>query len=301
MTLQTKAMVMGSFVVFFWATAATAFKIALSGMGYFELLMIASFTTLLISAVEISYSGKWSKILKVFEDQPRLVKFSLQGLLNPLLYYLVLFKAYSLLPAQIAQPLNYSWQIVLVLMISLVFKQKLGISKLIGVFISFAGILALSFNSGASATGELSVTGILLALGSAFIWATFWISKINVNDDPSVSLFFNFLAGSIYLLIISFFVETSLPPFKSVLAGVYVGVFEMGITFILWGKALNTATNKLMLTQLTYLAPVISLLLIALVLQEKIGPLTIFGLIAILSGIAIANINRRVASKDLDE
>ena len=33
----------------------------------------------------------------------------LPGLLNPCLYYLVLFKAYELLPAQQAQALNYSW------------------------------------------------------------------------------------------------------------------------------------------------------------------------------------------------
>ena len=35
------------------------------------------------------------------------------GLLNPVAYYLVLFKAYDLLPAQVAQPINYAWPIVL--------------------------------------------------------------------------------------------------------------------------------------------------------------------------------------------
>ncbi|NJK98814.1 MAG: EamA family transporter, partial [Bacteroidales bacterium] len=45
------------------------------------------------------------------------------GFLNPLLYYLVLFKAYSLLPAQIAQPLNYTWPLILVIL-SIIFLSK---------------------------------------------------------------------------------------------------------------------------------------------------------------------------------
>ena len=35
------------------------------------------------------------------------------GLLNPVAYYLILFKAYTILPAQVAQPLNMIWPIVL--------------------------------------------------------------------------------------------------------------------------------------------------------------------------------------------
>ena len=35
------------------------------------------------------------------------------GLVNPFLYYLVLFKAYDLLPAQEAQAINYTWALML--------------------------------------------------------------------------------------------------------------------------------------------------------------------------------------------
>lgn len=290
---QSKAMIMGGFVVLFWGTAATAFKIALSGLDYVLLLLIASFTALIISAVEMAITKKYGKVRSIFKNNRTVLKYAAQGVLNPFLYYLVLFKAYSLLPAQIAQPLNYSWQIVLLLMIAVVFKQKLKPIQLLGIFVSFSGILMLSFNNNASPVGELSITGILLALGSAFIWATYWISKINAKEDSSVSLFINFLFGTLYLILISLFISFETPGLKPFLAGVYVGCFEMGFTFILWGKALNLATNKVALAQLTYLAPVFSLILIHFVLKEEIGMLTIVGLLFILGGILIANFKRK--------
>lgn len=299
MTPQTKALTMSGFVLFFWATAATAFKIALGGISFFELLLIASVTTLIISAAELSFSRKWGKAASVLYDKRLLTKYLLQGLLNPFLYYLVLLKAYSLLPAQIAQPLNYSWQIVLILMISLLFKQKLGLMRFVGVLVSFAGIIILSLNNGAAESGHLSILGILLALGSAFIWATYWISKINVKEDSSLSLFFNFLSGTIFLLLLTIFIPVKIPEFKYLFAGIYVGTFEMGVTFILWGRALSISTNPIAITQLTYLSPVLSLILIAVVLKEQVGIMTIAGFILIIGGIVIANLKKGSPQPDL--
>ena len=45
-----------------------------------------------------------------------LVRAAALGFLNPFLYYVVLFKAYDLLPAQEAQPLNYTWAITLAIL-----------------------------------------------------------------------------------------------------------------------------------------------------------------------------------------
>jgi len=289
---QTKALIMGGFVVLFWTTVATAFKIALADMSYIMLLLIASLTALLVSFGEILRSGKLKEIAIFFKNGSTVLKGAMQGFLNPFLYYLILFKAYSLLPAQIAQPLNYSWQVVLIIMMALFFKQRLKWLQLVGVLVSFAGIIMLSANNAASSDGKLSLLGIILALGSAFVWASYWISKIDSKEDSSVSLFVNFLFGSLYLVVISLFIPMELPSLKPLLAAVYVGFFEMGITFILWGKALNLATNRVTLAQITYLSPVLSLLLIHFILGESIGLLTIAGLFFIMGGILLSNLKK---------
>lgn len=283
---------MGGFVVLFWTTVATAFKIALADMSYISLLLIASLTALLVSFGEILLTGKLALVRMFFSNRDMVLKGALQGMLNPLLYYLILFKAYSLLPAQIAQPLNYSWQVVLIIMMALVFKQKLKWQQLAGVMVSFAGIIILSANNSASADGKLSLLGIILALGSAFVWASYWISKIESKEDSSVSLFVNFLFGSLYLIVITLFIPMDIPSLKPFLAAVYVGCFEMGVTFILWGKALNIATNRVILAQITYLSPVLSLLLIHFILGENIVLLTVVGLVFIIGGILVSNLKK---------
>ncbi|MDP3452918.1 MAG: DMT family transporter [Bacteroidales bacterium] len=290
---QTRAMFMGGLVVLFWSTVATAFKIALDGMSFVTLLLIASLTALAVTFAEILRLGKIGELISFFKKRENLVKAALQGLLNPFLYYLVLFKAYALLPAQIAQPLNYSWQIVLLLMISIRFRRRLKWYQSIGIAVSFAGIAILSGNNSASPDGALSLVGVILALGSTFIWATYWLSKINSKEDSTISLFTNFLFGSLYIVIPALFIPMELPALKPFLAAVYVGCFEMGFAFILWGKALNLAKNKLTLTQITYLSPVLSLIFIHFVLGEKIGVFTVMALILIISGIFISNLKKQ--------
>ena len=73
---------------------------------------------------------------------------------------------------------------------------------------------------------------------------------------------------------------------QSLAAGVYVGLFEMGIAFLLWLNALRMTQNTLQLSSLIFLAPVISLLLITTVLGEAISVATLIGLGLILVGLA---------------
>lgn len=291
MSNQRRAIVMASFVVFFWATVATAFKLALGGMGAVTLLMISSITALIVFAIYLGINGKLLKTLSSLIDRETLIRSIWQGALNPFIYYIILFKGYSLLPTQIAQPMNFSWQVVMIVLMAIFMKQKIGIKRALGVAVSFGGVVILSLNNGADASGTLSLAGIVLILTSTVIWALYWMLKIDNSKDPVEELFRNFLTGVIYLLIVySIFPEpiTLGAPF---MAAVYVGLFEMGITFILWNKALNIASDRVTITQMIYLAPMLSFLIINRVLGEEIKLLTIAGLALIVSGIFISNIS----------
>ena len=304
MSLQSRAVIMASFVVLAWSTVATAFKIALSGMSTVLLLLIASLVTLIISFIGVVRGGEWKTVSASLKDVREVAFSMLMGLLNPFLYYLILFKAYSLLPAQIAQPINFSWQIILILLLAIVMKERLKAITMLGVTVSFAGVILLSTNNSASIDGVLSIAGIVLTIVSTFIWASYWILSLKSKDGPVAGLFKNFFFGTLYLLIfvaispasLSFngnsILSGNLPALKPLIAAVYTGCFEMGITFILWGKALKLATNKAILTQITYLAPVISLFLIHFILKEDIGLFTVIGLSLIIAGLLISSMRR---------
>jgi len=290
---QSKALIMGGFVVFYWATVATAFKIALNEISNLQLLLIASSTALIVCFFELIRTKKLNLLGESLLSRSTIFRGAWQGLMNPFIYYLILFKGYSLLPAQIAQPLNFSWQIVLMILMAIFLKQKLHFNQVVGVLVSFSGIIMLSLNNSADISGKLSVFGLGLIIASTIIWATYWLLKINEKQDSVIELFVSFLFGTIYLVVVSLFTPMEFPPLKPLLAGIYAGMFEMGITFILWSKALKLATNRVTLTQLIYLSPLLSLLLIHFILGEKIGVLTVVGLFLIIGGILISNLKQK--------
>jgi drug/metabolite transporter (DMT)-like permease len=114
MTNDSKAIACACVAVLSWSTVATAFKMALRYLTHFEMLWVASLTSLVIFAVLLTAQRKWRLLGNLTGKQ--WLYYAGLGLLNPVAYYLVLFKAYDLLPAQVAQPINYAWPIVLLIL-----------------------------------------------------------------------------------------------------------------------------------------------------------------------------------------
>jgi drug/metabolite transporter (DMT)-like permease len=281
---SNKSLIYAGLSVLSWSTVATAFKLALRLQTHFEMLLIASCTALLILSIVMTFQSKWSSLTRLSTKQWLL--YALIGLLNPVIYYLVLFKAYALLPAQIAQPINYSWPILLLILIAIVSHQPIPRKKYIGMALSLGGVIIISAGSGQIQQSAIPVAGLLLALLSALLWAGFWIiNKMNQNVDNTVNLFVIFLFGSVYLLIASLFVPASFHSVNGLMASMYIGAFEMAIPFIFFGLALKNTSNPALINQLCYLAPFTSLFIIHLVLKEHIYTTTFVGLILIIVGI----------------
>ena len=112
-TNQKKAYLFALLSVLCWSTVATAFKISLADIDYFQLLTWTSFISAIVLFVIVIIQRKLSLLSKLSKRELSLSL--LAGVLNPFLYYSILFKAYSVLPAQEAMVLNYSWPLVLVL------------------------------------------------------------------------------------------------------------------------------------------------------------------------------------------
>lgn len=289
---QKKAYAYAIIVVLIWSTVASAFKISLRYLNYLQLLFYASLISLLILFIILIFQNKLS-LLKTYSKKDYLHS-ALLGLLNPFLYYIVLFKAYSLLPAQQAVSLNYTWAIQIVLLSVPLLKQKIGFKSVLAIIISYAGVLIISTQGDILALRVTNLYGVLLALGSAVIWALFWIYNIKDKRDEVVKLFLNFLFGFIFILIaIVFSKRLIIPKIPGFTSAVYIGLFEMGITFVLWLKALKLSKTTVQVSNLIYLTPFLSLLIINIMIGEKILISTIIGLILIVMGIIMQQYNTR--------
>ena len=275
------------FAIFFWATIPTAFKIGLANLGILPMLTIASVTSAIVLFTIIVCENKVDLLKR--SSRRDIVSSALLGLINPFLYYLILLKAYQLLPAQVAQPLNMIWPIILVFLSVPILKQKIKAKSFIALFISFAGVYVISSQGNIFNPVRASLPGVLLATSSSVFWAFYFIFNLKDEREEAVKLFLNFLAGSVYL-IITICITGSWPgvvSFKGLASSVYVGLFEMGVTFFFWLKALQLAATTDKVSNLVYLAPFLSLVFVHFIIKEPVYYTTPAGLLLIIFGILI--------------
>jgi len=283
-TNQSKAIFYGLGAVLLWSTVATAFKLSLQHFSPIELLLYSgSFSTLLLGAI-LLYQGKFHLVFQC-SQQEYLLSIGL-GLLSPFLYYLILFKAYELLPAQQAQPLNYTWAITLSLLAVPLLKQKIGWQQWLALLVSYCGVIVISTEGRPFSLQFTDPFGVALALISTIVWALYWIFNTRDKRDPVVGLFVNFLCSFPFVLgYYLFTTELRMPPLSGLLGAAYVGTFEMGICFVLWLMAMKLTDSTARISNLIFLSPFLSLFFIHFLLGEEILTATFIGLVLIVAGL----------------
>jgi drug/metabolite transporter (DMT)-like permease len=279
-----------------WSTVAVAFKKALLNLYPDQLLLIANYVALLALFMQVTIQGK---LRECFRQKRKQIFFSMFiGFINPFVYYLILFKAYSLLPAQVAQPINFIWPIMLMLLSIPLLGQKIHLVSLIALLISFGGVLMLSLQGHTNILAIEEPAGVALALSSSLIWALYWIFNMKDKRDDQVKLMTNFFFSSLYITIWCMFrgqmTDISV---AGILPSVYAGLFEMGITFVLWIKALQYATTTARVSNLIYCTPFVAMIFIHYFLHERIYLTSLAGLTLIIGGIILQQYGVKAQNK----
>ena len=286
MNQQTKAYTFALGAVALWSTVATAFKIALSETDVYQLLFYSNLTAFLVLGVIFLLERKTAELKTL--NAKAFGMSALRGFLNPFLYYLILFEAYDILPAQEAMSLNYIWPIVLVLLAVPFLKQKINLYGFLGIIISFLGVIIIATKGNPLALEFGNLRGDILAFSSSIVWALFWLSNMKSKESETTKLLLSFGFGLVYSLPVMLLKSGfTLPSLSSSFALIYVGIAEMGLTFYLWLNALKYSERADQVSRLVYLSPFLSLIIIAVVLQEKIGISTLVGLVLIIVGILV--------------
>jgi drug/metabolite transporter (DMT)-like permease len=286
MERQGRAYLNAAAAVLLWSTVATAFKLSLRALKPPELLLWANVVSLLTLLGILAARGRLGELRRLPRRQ--LLQGLGLGVLNPFLYYLVLFWAYALLPAQEAQPLNYTWAVTLTLLSVPLLGQRVGLGELGAIGVAYAGVVVIATRGDLLALQLSDPLGVALALGSTLLWSLFWIGNARSTLDPTVGLTLNFAAslplsaGAALLLC-----GARLPAWPGLLGAAYVGLFEMGITFVLWLRALRLTETTARISRLIFFSPFLSLVLIHFVLGEAIRPSSLVGLALIVAGNAL--------------
>jgi len=282
------ALACGLGAVGLWSTMATAFKWALEFSSPIQLIAIAVTVSWLFFAARLVYQGKISQLKTISGGTLRRC-FAL-GCINPVLFYGVLFTAYDLLPAQDAMAINYTWGLTLPFIAACFSRVLPSIMEASLALLSYVGILIIVTDGNLTSFEFDNVTGVALAIGSTVLWGLSWVlNKLIVeraNVDAELALLLNFTTA-VPILWVTLSITGSLPSLNSgtVLGGIYIGLFEMGVAFVLWMKAMQLTDTPIRVSSLIFLAPPLSLVFIATVLGEAVATSTLVGLVFILVGL----------------
>lgn len=289
MTDQRRAVFYALTAVMFWSTVATAFKLSLQYLSTTELLLYSTFFSTLVLGIILIWQGKFRLVFK--STRQDILLSLLLGFLSPFLYYLILFEAYDRLPAQQAQPINYTWAIMLALLSVPLLKHKINARQWLALVISYFGVVVISTEGKPLELNFTDSFGVFLALVSTVVWSLYWIFNTRDQRDPVVGLFVNFICSLPFMLIYYFIMETPrLIPLEGMLGAAYVGLFEMGICFVLWLLAMKLTDNTARISNLIFLSPFLSLVFIHFILGEHIVTGTYIGLLLIVSGLLIQRV-----------
>jgi drug/metabolite transporter (DMT)-like permease len=286
---QKHAILYGLAAVLCWSTVATAFKLSLNYISPLQLILLASLVSWLFLIGILLVQGRVRRLFSL--SRTDYVWSLIFGLMNPTLYYLLLFSAYDALPAQEAQALNYTWAIVMTLLAVPLLGQRLGRFDLAAAALCYFGVLMIATRGDVLGLNFANIKGVLLALASTVVWSLYWILNQKDQRQPVVGLCLNF-SFALPIIIIVAYVTGDLAalfnsPWQALAGGFYVGIFEMGLAFILWLNAMKLAENTAKVANLIFISPFVSLVFISILLDEAILASTLVGLCLIIAGLLL--------------
>ncbi len=204
--------------------------------------------------------------------------------------WILLFESYRYTTVAAATLCYYFAPIFVILASPIVLREKLDMKK---IFCVLAAILGMVFVSGVITGGFTGITGILLALGAALFYATVILLNKKMKDiAPTDMTAVQLAAAAIVVLPYSLICE-NLAAVKFALVPVIllliVGIVHTGIAYVLYFGSVNKLSSGT-IAVFSYIDPILSVILSALILKEAMTVYTVIGAILILGATFVSEL-----------
>ena len=241
---KSKSILFASIAVLFWSTVPTAFKLGLNEYTPVQLILIASFVSVLILGTVLVFQGKSTLLLK--QSKKEFTSSLLLGAFNPFIYYIILFKGIFIIACTIGTTPEYDLADCYFNFIGTHAWAKNKLEKFCRPGNKlYRGRYYLFPGRPKGISKHKYITGVLLALASSVMWALYWTLNVKDKRDEILKLFLNFVTGFILLLIATaFFSDFHFHWGTGFWAAIYIGFFEVGVTYILWMNAMKLSQKQ---------------------------------------------------------
>jgi drug/metabolite transporter (DMT)-like permease len=213
------------------------------------------------------------------------------------------FQTFALLylPSGTAAVLIYLQPILVGIFAWLFLGESLTPTKVFGLLLGFAGIVAVSSAGLLGAPGDVTPVGVACGVASALFWAlgTVGFKKYEARVSTLWAVAVPFLAGGVALSALGFLLESPSdiswtgPLISSVLYSALVGT---GLAWLLF-FGLVRAGEASRVASYIFVVPLAAVVIGALLLDEGLGPPLLVGAALVVSGIYLVNRTPRPAKK----
>lgn len=271
--------------ILLWASIPVASKKILVELDNLQMLFYSTVFSLAVLIVLMLVQGKHREWRRYGAQDYGVMAWL--GFLGTYLYYVLLYGAFARTTASEGFILAYTWPIfVLGLAFVLLAEPVTGI-KISAVAISFMGVAVIFTHGDPQSLALSSITGDILAVTGAFVFALFSVLGKKRNYDKIISVFVYFVAAMVCVTLTTAGWSSFVWPSPRVWGWLlYNGVLVNGVSYIFWFKALEHGDTHVISSAL-YLTPFLSLLYIRLFLDERILMSSVAGLGLILVGIVL--------------
>lgn len=267
MTESTRGTLYAMLAVLMFATLGTGFKIAVTRMNSYSVVVwIGVWATAALLGVVVREQNVG---MIVSELRQRPLFFPIAGAIGLGLQQILCLMTYDYIPASQAIILHYSYPLMMLPLSWLLFREKSGWKSILCVILGFCGVAILVSAGNGFGNVQLSI-GVVIAIATAISFALFCVLIKHANFSVIPGMFLLNLFGLLFLLCLLplYPMKWSLP-WADMLLMAYLGVLPTAAAFILWNKALRMIPTGRS-SNCALLVPILSLVIIATVLNERI-------------------------------
>ncbi len=213
--------------------------------------------------------------------------------------WILLFEAYRFTTVATATLCYYMAPIILVALSPFVFRERLSLRKLLCVLAALLGMVFVSGAAGGGLPAPAELKGVLLALSAAVFYALIVISNkrlsgLSAYERTIMQLLLSALVLLPYNLLTGAFSAGALST-GSLLLLLTVGILHTGVAYYLYFGSMERLRSQT-LAILSYIDPVVAVLLSALILREPLGPLDLAGAVLILGAAILSELPEKPKS-----
>jgi len=280
---QTRATALGVLAILLWASLALL-TVSASGIPSFELLALTFGIAFLAGLIVLAARGREGLLELRQPIAPWLTAFA-----GIFLYHALYFQAMSKAPPAQASLIAYLWPLLIVILSVLSSGKRLHLRYLAGAVLGFSGSAIFLLQRNEQPITVNGLTGYIAAFACALVWAGYSVLNRRFKATPSGMLVGVCGAVSLAGALCHIQLETTIwPDAKQWVAIAVLGIGPTGIAFLAWDYATKHG-NLSLLGALSYLAPLVSTLLLIVTGKTEVTVGIIAGAGFIFGGAVIAS------------